>query len=460
MANIEVLKQYKNIYMIGIGGTSMSGIAEILQKWGFNVAGSDIHSSTATDKLIENGIKVTIGHDINALKDADLVVYSAAINENDVELVNAKSLGIPTLERKEILGEITKGFRNTICVSGTHGKSTTTSMVSMCFLEAKKDPTIQVGAYLNTIDGNYRVGNSDYFVLEACEYSESFLSFAPKAEIILNIDNDHLDYYKSIDNIKEAFIKYIKLLPDDGILVYNADDPNCAHLSQYTKAKGLTFGINSSNANYSAKNISFDKNGFASFDVYHNNVFYKTFKLSVPGKHNVYNALSCIALCDEFGLDRSDIKSALQKYTGAGRRFEYLGKVNGAKIFDDYGHHPAEITAVAEAMKNKKYNHSWVVFQPHTYSRTKELLNEFAKCLTNFDNIIVTDIYAARETNTYGISSKDIVERIDSLGRKAYYIPDFDDIVEFIKRNAKPDDIIITQGAGTITQVGHKLAEN
>lgn len=460
MANIEVLKQYKNIYMIGIGGTSMSGIAEILQKWGFNVAGSDIHSSTATDKLIENGIKVTIGHNINSLKDADLVVYSAAINENDVELVNAKSLGIPTLERKEILGEITKGFRNTICVSGTHGKSTTTSMVSMCFLEAKKDPTIQVGAYLNTIDGNYRVGNSDYFVLEACEYSESFLSFAPKAEIILNIDNDHLDYYKSIDNIKEAFIKYIKLLPDDGILVYNADDPNCAHLSQYTKAKGLTFGINSSNANYSAKNISFDKNGFASFDVYHNNVFYKTFKLSVPGKHNVYNALSCIALCDEFGLDRSDIKSALQKYTGAGRRFEYLGKVNGAKIFDDYGHHPTEITAVAEAMKNKKYNHSWVVFQPHTYSRTKELLNEFAKCLTNFDNIIVTDIYAARETNTYGISSKDIVERIDSLGRKAYYIPDFDDIVEFIKRNAKPDDIIITQGAGTITQVGHKLAEN
>lgn len=460
MANIEVLKQYKNIYMIGIGGTSMSGIAEILQKWGFNVAGSDIHSSTATDKLIENGIKVTIGHNINSLKDADLVVYSAAINENDVELVNAKSLGIPTLERKEILGEITKGFRNTICVSGTHGKSTTTSMVSMCFLEAKKDPTIQVGAYLNTIDGNYRVGNSDYFVLEACEYSESFLSFAPKAEIILNIDNDHLDYYKSIDNIKEAFIKYIKLLPDDGILVYNADDPNCAHLSQYTKAKGLTFGISSSNANYSAKNISFDKNGFASFDVYHNNVFYKTFKLSVPGKHNVYNALSCIALCDEFGLDRSDIKSALQKYTGAGRRFEYLGKVNGAKIFDDYGHHPAEITAVAEAMKNKKYNHSWVVFQPHTYSRTKELLNEFAKCLTNFDNIIVTDIYAARETNTYGISSKDIVERIDSLGRKAYYIPDFDDIVEFIKRNAKPDDIIITQGAGTITQVGHKLAEN
>lgn len=460
MANIEVLKQYKNIYMIGIGGTSMSGIAEILHKWGFNVSGSDISSSSTTDKLIENGIKVTIGHDISALKNSDLVVYSAAIKDTDVELVNAKSLGIPTLERKDILGEITKGFRNTICVSGTHGKSTTTSMVSMCFLEAKKDPTIQIGATLNAIDGNYRVGNSDYFVLEACEYSESFLSFSPKAEIILNIDNDHLDYYKSIDNIKEAFVKYIKLLPDDGILVYNADNQYCSHLSQYTKAKGLTFGINVKNANYIAKNIVFDKNGFASFDVYHNNVFYKTFKLSVPGKHNVYNALACIALCDEFGLDRSDIKTALQKYTGAGRRFEYLGKVNGAKIYDDYGHHPTEIVAVAEAMKNKKYNHSWVIFQPHTYSRTKALLNEFAKCLTNFDNIIVTDIYAARETNTYGVSSKDIVSKIDSLGRKAYYISDFDDIVEFVKRNAKPEDIIITQGAGTITNVGHKLAEN
>ena len=459
MALIEELKQYKNIHMIGIGGTSMSGIAEILKKWGFNITGSDTQSSDVTNKLIETGIKVTIGHNPDLVSSADLVVYSAAIRPDDVELVRAHELNIPTVERKEILGEITKGFRNTICVSGTHGKSTTTSMVSMCFLEARKDPTIQVGAVFNEIGGNYRVGNSENFIIEACEYSESFLSFYPKAEIILNIDNDHLDYYKSIDNIVEAFIKYIKLLPDDGILVYNADDEHCNHFSQYTKAKSLTFGINRLNANYVAKNISFDKNGYASFDVYHNNVFYKTFKLSIPGKHNVYNALACIALCDEFGLDKCDIKAGLQKYTGVNRRFEYLGEVNGAKVYDDYGHHPTEISAVANALKKKKYNHSWVIFQPHTYSRTQALLDDFARCLTNFDNIIVTDIYAARETNTYGVTSRDIVNKIDSLGRKAYYISNFDDIVDFVKRNVKENDIIITQGAGTITKVGHKLVE-
>lgn len=458
MDELNDLKQYKNIHMIGIGGVSMSGIAEILKNKGFNITGSDVSSSNVTDKLRENGIDVTIGHYSNAVENANLVVYSAAISDDDVELVKAKELNIPTVERKEILGLITKAFRNTICISGTHGKSTTTSMVSMCFLEAKKDPTIQVGASLDEIDGNYKIGNSDYFILESCEYSESFLSFFPKAEIILNIDSDHLDYYKNIENVKEAFIKFVQLLPDDGILVYNADDNNCSHFSKYTKAKSLTYGINSSNANYTAKNISFDKYGFASFDVYHNNVFFKTFKLSVPGKHNIYNALGCIALCDEFGLDKSDIKSALQKYTGVHRRFEYLGEINGAKIYDDYGHHPTEITAVAEAMKKRKYNHSWVIFQPHTYSRTKNLLDDFAKCLTNFDNIIVTDIYAARENNTYNVSSKDIVNKIDALGRKAYYIPKFDDIIDFIKRNAKPDDVILTQGAGTITELGHKLA--
>ena len=460
MTNLQDLKQYKNIHMIGIGGTSMSGIAEILKNWGFNITGSDANFSDTITKLVDSGIPVVVGHDPSAVKKADLVVYSAAIKKDDPELSAAISLGIPTAERKDILGQITTAFRNTICVSGTHGKSTTTSMVSMCFLEARKDPTIQVGAVLNAIDGNYRVGNSEYFILESCEYSESFLQFMPKAEIILNIDEDHLDYFKDLDNIKKAFVKFVKLLPDDGILVYNADDENCSHLSQYTKAKSLTFGLNSSNANFVGKNISYDKNGFPSFDVYRNNVFYKTMKLSVPGKHNILNALSCIALCDEFGLDKSDIKQGLQKYTGASRRFEYLGEFNNAKVYDDYGHHPNEITAVAEALKKKKYNHSWVVFQPHTYSRTYALLDDFAKCLTNFDNIIVTDIYAARETNTYGISSKDIVEKIDALGRKAYYIADFDNIVEFLNRNVKPDDIVITQGAGTITKVGHKLVEN
>ncbi len=450
---------FHKIHFIGIGGVSMSGIAEILKNWGFYVTGSDTSSSEVTDKLISNDINVVIGHDPSVIEKADLVVYSAAINSKDPELQKARQLGIETIERGDFLGDITRIFRNTICVSGTHGKSTTTSMVAMCFLEAQKDPSIQVGAILKAIDGNYRVGNSDYFIIEACEYVESFLKFSPKAEIILNIDNDHLDYYHNIENIKNAFVKFVKLLPDDGILVYNADDKNSTHISQNTKAKSLTFGIESSNANFIAKNISFDKNGFPIFDVYFNNVFYKTMKLSVPGRHNILNALACIALCNEFGLDKADIKNALQKYTGANRRFEFLGEINGAKVFDDYGHHPTEIKAVADAMKKKQYNHSWVVFQPHTYSRTKNLLDDFAQCLTNFDNIIITDIYAARETDTLGISSQDIVDKIDELGRKAYYISDFDDIIEFLKRNVKPDDIIITQGAGTVTKIGHKLVK-
>ena len=366
----------------------------------------------------------------------------------------AQSLHIPTIERADFLGIITRAFNNTICVSGTHGKSTTTSMLSLCFLEACKDPTIQVGAILKQINGNNRVGNSEYFILEACEYVESFLKFSPKTEIILNIDNDHLDYFKDMDHVITAFAKYIKLLPDDGLLVLNADDENCSKLSRFTTAKVLTYGIQNEHANFVARNINFDNNGFASFDTYYNNNFYKTFKLSVPGIHNVLNALSCIAVSHVYGLEKEDIKNGLLKFTGAHRRFEYVGSFNNVQIYDDYGHHPTEIEAVANALKHKKYNQSWVIFQPHTYSRTKILLHEFAKALANFDNIIVTDIYAAREKNIYGITSKDLVNEIAKLGKKVYYIGDFQQIVNFIKKNAISNDIIFTQGAGTITKIG------
>ena len=309
----------------------------------------------------------------------------------------AKELHIPTVERADFLGLITKAFKNTICVSGTHGKSTTTSMISVCFLEACKDPSIQVGAELKQINGNYRVGNSEYFIIEACEYVESFLKFFPKTEVILNIDNDHLDYFKDLDHIITAFAKYVRLLPDDGLLVLNADDENCSHLSRFTMAKTITYGIQNEHANFVARNIQFDENGFPSFDVYFNNTFYKTIKLSVPGMHNVSNALACICVCHIYGIEKEDIKNGLLKFTGAHRRFEYVGSFNNVNVYDDYGHHPTEIEAVANALKNKKYNQSWVIFQPHTYSRTKNLLNDFAKALINFDNIIITDIYAARE---------------------------------------------------------------
>ena len=459
MINLEELKQYKRIHMLGIGGTSMSGIAEILKQWGFYVTGSDANDSELLEKLKSNNIPVTIGHDLDSLRKADLVVYSAAISPNDPEMLEAQRLGIELMERSTFLGLITKAYKNTISISGTHGKTTTTSMLSVCFLEAHKDPTIQVGAILKQLQGNNIVGNIDYFILESCEYVESFLKFHPKTEIILNIDNDHLDYFKDLEHIKSAFVKFVKLLPNDGLLVLNDDDKNSVDLYKYTNAKVVTYGIENEKSNFIARNITFDNNGFPLFDVYRNNTFYKSIKLSVPGMHNVYNALACIATCYEYGIDKEIIKTGLLKYTGAHRRFELVGSSNGAYIYDDYGHHPTEIKAVYNAMKKKKYNRSWVIFQPHTYSRTKNLLNDFAQSLAGFDNIIITDIYAAREANTVGVSPNDLVKQINlnRVGKPALYMSDFDEIAKYIRDRVMPNDIVLTVGAGTVTTIGPKI---
>ena len=460
MPNITNLRKYKNVHLIGIGGVSMSGIAAILKNWGFHVTGSDrVHSET-TDKLNEMGIKVTIGHNLDDVRNANIVVYSAAVKKDDPEIVEAEKLNIPTIERADFLGEITKCYKDTICISGTHGKTTTTSMISLCFIEALKDPSIQVGAFLKQLDGNYLVGNSEHFILEACEYVESFLKFRPKAEIILNIDNDHLDYFKTFDNIKNAFVKYVKLLPDDGLLIVNGDDQNCLTLKNYTKAKFITYGINNKETDFYADNIVFDNDGFATFDVYNKNKLFTTIKLSVPGRHNVLNALACIALCTSYSIDKEVIKSALLKFTGAHRRFEFKGKIdNKASVYDDYGHHPTEIVATAKSLMNKKYNKSWVIFQPHTYSRTKTLLDDFANALLNFDNIIILDIYAARENNTFGITSKDLADKVISLGKDAKYISDFKECAEYVKNNVQKDDIVMTLGAGTVTEIGPMLVD-
>ncbi len=459
MPNIERLKKYNKIHMVGIGGVSMSGIAEILTNWGFKVTGSNNVENENTKKLEEAGIKVFIGHSAENVIGSDVVVYTAAIKDDNIELVTAKNNNIPIIERADFLGELTRCYQDTITIAGTHGKSTTTSMVSLCFLESGKDPSIQVGADLSQINGNYKVGNSEHFIIESCEYVESFLKFSPKSEIILNIDNDHLDYFKTFENVKNAFIKYVKLLPDDGILVVNGDDKNCLDLPKYTNAKSLTYGITNKNVDFFAVNIVFDNDGFPEFDVYSHDKFYERIKLHVPGMHNILNTLGCIALCNEYGLDKESIKNGLSKFTGVGRRFEFKGKVNNASVYDDYGHHPTEIIATAKALMNKKYNESWVVFQPHTYSRTKLLLDDFAKALLNFDNIIVLDIYAARETNTYNISSQDLTNRIKELGKDALFIKDFDECVSYLKSHVQENDIIITQGAGTVTEIGGKLVE-
>ncbi len=434
---LESLEGMHNIHLIGIGGISMSAIAETLKSWGHKVTGSDLVRSEITDKLIQDGIEVTIGHNEEFAKSADLIVYNAAISESDPEIIIAKQRNIPLVSRGKFVGFLTKRYKEAICVAGTHGKTTTTSMISSCFLEASLDPTIQVGAILSEINGNYRIGKSEYFILESCEYKANFLNFFPNTAVVLNIDNDHLDFYKTFDNIIKTFGEFIELVDENGAVVVNGDDKNCLKLKEHTKSKFITYGIENNEADYVAKNIIFNENGFAKFEVYKQNIKFMEIELSVAGAHNILNSLAAIAVSDYYKIDEEYIKRALLNFTGASRRLEYKGKFNDINVFDDYGHHPTEINATANAVKNKKYNESWVIFQPHTYSRTKEHLKKFAEALCDFDNIIITDIYAAREKNTFEISSENLVEEIIKLGKDAQYISDFEMIVKYIKENVK-----------------------
>ena len=457
MANIDILKNYNHIHMIGIGGVSMSGIAEMLKCWGFTVTGSDASFSPIIRKLQSTGIYVRVGTDFENLEKADVVVYTAAVKDNDPELVRARELGIPTIERADFLGKITTCFEDTIGVSGTHGKTTTTSMVSLCFLSGNMDPSIQVGSTLNQIGGNYRVGKSDYFIIESCEYSDSFLNFHEKSTIILNIDNDHLDYFKTFDNIKKSFQKYVNHITK--YLVLNGDDENALELKNYSPAKCITFGLNENN-NYYAKNIAFDDNGYSNYDLYKDGEFIDRIELSIVGKHNVLNSLGCIALCDNYGVSIDAIKKGLKNYTGAGRRFEYKGEFNNASVYDDYGHHPTEIEAVAKSILNKKYNKSWVIFEPHTYSRVKNHATDFAKSLINFDNIIITDIYAAREINEFNVSENDIIKELKKLGKECTHISNYEDIKNYLKDKVNENDLILTLGAGNVTKLSEILINN
>ena len=451
------LKKGSHIYMIGIGGISMSGIADILVNMGYVVSGSDRASSSVTDKLSREGVKVFIpqGED-NITDDIDFIVYTAAIKEDNPEMVMAKKKNIKMMERGKFLGELTKLYSNTIGVSGTHGKTSTTSMLSCIFLEAGIDPTIQVGSMLSNIGGNYRVGKSDTFIIEACEYADSFLEFKQKSAIVLNIDNDHLDYFKNLDNIKKSFYEYVSHLPSDGYLVINNDDGNSSELYKHTKAKIITYGINN-NSNYMASNIKYNDDGCGVFDVIKDGNKIGSITLSVPGEHNIYNALSTIALSLEYNIPFDKIKEGLLKYKGASRRMEYKGLFNGAKVYDDYGHHPTEVEAVALSISKKKYNESYVIFEPHTYSRVYKHKEEFAKALIPFDHIIITDIYAARESNTYNVSESDIIEELDKLGKASFHISSYEDIVSCLDKMVKKDDLVLTLGAGNITKLSDML---
>lgn len=451
------LEKGKHVFMIGIGGISMSGIADILMSMGYVVSGSDRESSSITDKLNNHGIKVLIPQDeSNITDDIDFIVYTAAIKEDNPEMVAAKKKNIKMMERGEFLGELTKLFPNTIGVAGTHGKTSTTSMLSCIFLESDYDPSIQVGSILKNIDGNYRVGKSDTFIIEACEYSDSFLSFHQKSALVLNIDNDHLDYFKNLSGIKKSFNKYVSLLPADGYLVINSDDDNSSDLKNHTKAKVITYGI-SNPADYMASDISFDKDGCGSFYVVKESKKLGKVELSVPGEHNVSNALGAIAMADLYGISFENIRTGLKKYEGASRRMEYKGEFKGAKVYDDYGHHPTEIEATSNAIHKKHYNESWVIFEPHTYSRAFKHKKDFAKTLSAFDHIIITDIYAARETNTYNVKEEDIIREIKKYGKEAFHISSYDNIKLYLSEYVNDGDLILTLGAGYVTKLASML---
>lgn len=445
----------KKIHLIGIGGVSMNAIALMLQSEGHIVTGSNNLPSPIVDNLIEKGINVTIGEDASIINDVDIVIYTASISEENSELKKARELNKEIYTRPEFVGKISEDYKNVICIAGTHGKSTTTGMASLVFLENNQEPTIMIGASLKEIDGYLNIGKKDYLILETCEFKDAFLDFKPTSEIILNIDDDHLDYFKNLDNIKKSFTKFTNLLPNDGKLIINADDENTMSLNY--KRSYLTYGINSE-ANFTAKNINYDEDGHPYFDIYFNNEFYLPIHLNVSGVHNIYNTLATATLAHSYSLDKELTKKGIEKYTGVGRRFELLGTYKETiKVYDDYAHHPTEIMSTLDSVKKIKCHQNFAVFQSHTYSRTKEHLEEFASVLQNFDNIIIAPIFAAREVNTYDVHESDIVDLIKKNNKNVIYLESYDKIVDYLKENLEDNDLVITIGAGPVNNVGIKL---
>ncbi len=446
------------VHFIGIGGISMSAIAEILISKGFSVSGSDAHESELTDKLTNLGAYIIYGQsDQNITNDIDVVVYTAAINPENPEFKACISHNIPMLTRAEMLGQIMEHYKTAIGVSGTHGKTTTTSMLSHIFLEEDSDPTILVGGILNSIHGNLRIGSSETFLTEACEYTNSFLSLSPTTAVILNVKEDHLDFFKDIDDIRHSFREYAKLVPEDGYLIINSGISKLESITNGVKCNIITFGLDSKISYYSAGNIEYDEFACPSYDLLKQGKKLCRISLNVTGLHNVSNSLAAVAAAHVNGVDLDTIVRGLQSYTGTNRRFELKGTLNGVTIIDDYAHHPDEINATLEAAKKYPHRDIWCVFQPHTYSRTKSLMNEFAKSLSVADKVVLADIYAARETDNLGISSETLMHEIKKYNPNAYYFDSFEKIQNFLLENCINGDLLITMGAGDVVKIGENL---
>lgn len=446
-----------HIHFIGIGGISMSGLAEILLKEHFTISGSDSRRSELTDHLEKDGARIAIGQRAeNITPNIDLVVYTAAIHEDNPEYAAAKKAGIPMLSRAELLGQIMDNYRKSIGVSGTHGKTTTTSMISHILLAADTDPTISVGGILDAIGGNIRVGGPEVFLTEACEYTNSFLHFRPTYTIILNIEEDHLDFFKDIDDIRHSFHLFAANTDPEGCLFLNSAIPHPEEITADLSCAVTTFGVTGSE-DFTAADISYDDRGCAAFTVIAYGEEAGRLQLKVPGAHNVVNALAAIACTSYAGIAVDTILRGLSAFGGTERRFEYKGQFRGAAVIDDYAHHPTEIRATLTAAQNYPHNRIICVFQPHTYTRTKAFWNDFADALTMADLVILADVYAARETDTLGIRSEDLAAEVRKRGTESLYFPSFAEIEKYLSENCMNNDLLITMGAGNVCQIGEDL---
>lgn len=447
-----------HVYFIGIGGVSMSGLASILLDAGFKVSGSDAKESNLTQNLIKEGATVYYGQETSHItSDVDLCVFTAAIKPDNPEYVAMVEMGIPYMTRADFLGALMKNYNTPIAISGTHGKTSTTTMISEIFLKAETDPTLSVGGEIKSINSNFRVGAFDYFIFEACEYTNSFLSFFPKVSVILNIEEDHMDFFKDLSDIRNSFHRFAKLLPPDGLLVINGEIDNYKEIVKDIKCPYVTYGFSPA-FDFYATDITFDNEGHPSF-VCHVKRTAGEFNVSLglTGVHNVSNALAAIAVARSLKISAGNIKAALSECSGSKRRFEYKGQFNGVTVVDDYAHHPSEIAATLKAAKNRPHNTLWVVFQPHTYTRLKAFLPDFVKALSMADEVIITDVYAAREKDEYGVNSQNLYDEMKASGTKVQYIKSFGEIEKFVQDNCTKNDLLITMGAGDIVKVAENL---
>ena len=452
----EFLSRGKRGHLVGIGGVSMSPLAEVLCDAGLVISGSDIAESERTSHLREKGIKIFIGHDAeNITSDIDFVVRTAAAHDDNPEIVRAKELGIPVFERTQAWGAIMRGYKNALCISGTHGKTTTTSMCTHILMAAEKDPTVMIGGTLPLLKAGHRVGAGDTIIMESCEYYNSFLSFFPTVAVILNIEEDHLDFFSGIEEIKQSFREFASHVPEDGYVVVNHDDENTMDAVRDLDRNIVTFGL-TAKADVYAKNV-IRIGSLTKFDIMYKGKLLDTVAIHVPGVHNLKNALAAAAASICLGIKPTAIKYGLAGFSGAGRRFEFKGKFNGADVYDDYAHHPGELKALLDAVESLGYKRTIVIFQPHTYTRTMALFYDFVRQLKRPDIVYLAEIFAAREKNLLGISSADLAEKIEG----ARFFKTFEEIENDLRKTAQPGDLILTVGAGNVYKIGeHLLADD